>query len=682
MAALLAGLPADVPAATVNRLCGSGLDALALAARTIVAGEAELAIAGGVESMSRAPFVLAKADSAFSRTAKIEDTTIGWRFVNPLMKARFGIDSMPETAENVAAEHAIERADQDAFALRSQSRALAAQANGTLAQEIVGVPVPQKKGEAVVVDRDEHPRATTLEALAKLKPIVRPDGSVTAGNASGVNDGSCALLVASEAAARRHGLVAAGAHRRRGDRRGRAADHGHRPGAGNAEAARAHRPAARRHRRDRAERGVRGTGACGDADAGVARRCAARQSERWCDRAGTPARRIGGPARDDRAVPARTQRRPLWRSRQCASASGRASRSPSSASEQPVRGIGTGGSRGGEMEVSFSKEVRMLRQGRGEIFHGEGILAITKALLQSGVAYVGGYQGAPVSHLMDVLVQSKDYLAELGVHVEACSNEASAAAMLGASIHYPLRGAVTWKSIVGTNVAADALSNLASPGVTGGALIVIGEDYGEGASVIQERTLAFALKSSLILLDPRPELAHMVRMVEEGFALSEAASTPVLLQLRIRACHVRGSFVCKDNVAPAMSARHLAERAGAVRLQPAVASAVDVPAGEAEVRRAPAGGAALHRRAPTERDVPRPARRPRHRRAGRPLQFAGPRAGRSSGSPTTSAASVPSLSCSTSRVRWCRTRSATSAPASARCSSSRKASRNSSSRRS
>ncbi len=209
------------------------------------------------------------------------------------------------------------------------------------------------------------------------------------------------------------------------------------------------------------------------------------------------------------------------------------------------------------MEVSFSREAAQLRLGHGEVFHGEGILAITKALLQSGVAYVGGYQGAPVSHLMDVLVQSKDYLAELGVHVEACSNEASAAAMLGASIHYPLRGAVTWKSIVGTNVAADALSNLASPGVTGGALIVIGEDYGEGASVIQERTSAFALKSSLILLDPRPELAHMVRMVEEGFSLSEAASTPVLLQLRIRACHVRGSFVCKDNVAPATSERHL-----------------------------------------------------------------------------------------------------------------------------
>ena len=209
------------------------------------------------------------------------------------------------------------------------------------------------------------------------------------------------------------------------------------------------------------------------------------------------------------------------------------------------------------MEVSFSKEVEMLRRGQGEIFHGEGILAITKALLQSGVAYVGGYQGAPVSHLLDVLVQSKDYLAELGVQVEACSNEAAAAAMLGASIHYPLRGAVTWKSIVGTNVAADALSNLASPGVTGGALIVIGEDYGEGASVIQERTTAYALKSSLILLDPRPELGHMVHMVEEAFALSEAANTPVMLQLRIRACHVRGSFACKDNVAPAISRRHL-----------------------------------------------------------------------------------------------------------------------------
>src|SRR5512143_1259543 len=233
-----------------------------------------------------------------------------------------------------------------------------------------------------------------------------------------------------------------------------------------------------------------------------------------------------------------------------------------STNNTPAARLPEGGASEEAVEVSFSREAQMLRLGAGEVFHGEGILAITKALLQSGVAYVGGYQGAPVSHLMDVLVQSKDYLAELGVHVEACANEASAAAMLGASIHYPLRGAVTWKSIVGTNVAADALSNLASPGVTGGALIVVGEDYGEGASVIQERTYAFALKSSLILLDPRPELAHMVRMVGQAFALSEAANTPVMLQLRIRACHVRGTFVCKDNVAPATSTRQrLAEPA-------------------------------------------------------------------------------------------------------------------------
>jgi indolepyruvate ferredoxin oxidoreductase alpha subunit len=211
------------------------------------------------------------------------------------------------------------------------------------------------------------------------------------------------------------------------------------------------------------------------------------------------------------------------------------------------------------LEKSFSKEIGLLSLGEGQTFHGEGILAITKALLQSGVAYVGGYQGAPVSHLIDVMVQAKDYMDTLGVHVEACSNEASAAAMLGASIHYPLRGAVTWKSIVGTNVAADALSNLSSPGVTGGALIVIGEDYGEGASVIQERTHAYALKSSMLMLDPRPELATMVRMVEEGFRLSETSNMPALMELRIRACHVRGSFVCKDNVAPAISTRHLME---------------------------------------------------------------------------------------------------------------------------
>ncbi len=207
------------------------------------------------------------------------------------------------------------------------------------------------------------------------------------------------------------------------------------------------------------------------------------------------------------------------------------------------------------MEVSFSREIESLRLGAGETFHGEGILAITKALLQSGVAYVGGYQGAPVSHLLDVMVQAKPYMSELGVHVEACANEASAAAMLGASIHYPLRGAVTWKSIVGTNVASDALSNLASPGVTGGALIVVGEDYGEGASVIQERTHAYALKSTMCLLDPRPDLPRMVDMVEHGFRLSEASNMPAILELRIRACHVRGSFEAKDNQPPKISTR-------------------------------------------------------------------------------------------------------------------------------
>jgi indolepyruvate ferredoxin oxidoreductase alpha subunit len=211
------------------------------------------------------------------------------------------------------------------------------------------------------------------------------------------------------------------------------------------------------------------------------------------------------------------------------------------------------------MEVQFTQEVERLRLGAGATFHGEGILAVTKALLQSGVSYVGGYQGAPVSHLLDVMVQARPYLDELGVHVEACSNEASAAAMLGASIHYPLRGAVTWKSIVGTNVASDALSNLSSPGVTGGALIVVGEDYGEGASVIQERTHAFALKSTMLLLDPRPDLSRMVDMVEHAFSMSEASNMPAILELRIRACHVRGSFECKNNVAPRLSTRALQE---------------------------------------------------------------------------------------------------------------------------
>ena len=199
------------------------------------------------------------------------------------------------------------------------------------------------------------------------------------------------------------------------------------------------------------------------------------------------------------------------------------------------------------MERSFKKEVQALKLGDGETFRGEGILAVTKALLQSGVSYVGGYQGAPISHLLDVLVDAKDIMGELGVHLETCANEASAAAMLGASISYPLRGAVTWKSIVGTNVAADALSNLASPGVVGGAMIIIGEDYGEGASVIQERSYAYALKSGIWLLDPRPDLPSIVRIVERGFELSEASHAPVMLELRIRACHVTGEFAASDN---------------------------------------------------------------------------------------------------------------------------------------
>lgn len=214
------------------------------------------------------------------------------------------------------------------------------------------------------------------------------------------------------------------------------------------------------------------------------------------------------------------------------------------------------------MERSFAKEIEQLKLGDGDVFRGEGILAVTKALLQSGVSYVGGYQGAPVSHLIDVLVQAKELMADLGVHVQANTNEASAAAMLGASIMYPARGAVTWKSIVGTNVAADALSNLASPGVTGGAMVIAGEDYGEGASVIQERTHAFAMKCSMWMLDPRPNLPSIVNMVEKGFQLSEASNTPVILELRIRACHVFGEFDAKDNQAPRMGLNSKSDSAG------------------------------------------------------------------------------------------------------------------------
>ncbi|HVE51094.1 MAG TPA: 3-oxoadipyl-CoA thiolase [Casimicrobiaceae bacterium] len=207
MSSLLAGLPDKVPGSTINRLCGSGLDAVGSAARAIRSGDIELAIAGGVESMSRAPFVMGKATEAFSRNAKVEDTTIGWRFVNPLMRHKYGVDSMPETAENVAVDYKVSRADQDAFALRSQQRTARAVGEGRLAREITPVHVPQKKGDPIAVERDEHPRDTSLEILGKLKGVVRPDGSVTAGNASGVNDGAAALILASESAARKHGLM-------------------------------------------------------------------------------------------------------------------------------------------------------------------------------------------------------------------------------------------------------------------------------------------------------------------------------------------------------------------------------------------------------------------------------------------------------------------------------------------
>ncbi|WP_448663936.1 thiamine pyrophosphate-dependent enzyme [Sphingomonas sp. CJ20] len=210
-------------------------------------------------------------------------------------------------------------------------------------------------------------------------------------------------------------------------------------------------------------------------------------------------------------------------------------------------------------ERSFKAEVEQLRLGEGDVFHGEGILAVTKALLQAGVAYVGGYQGSPISHLMDVFADANDLMRELGVHFESSASEATAAAMLAASVNYPLRGAVAWKSVVGTNVASDALSNIASGGVTGGALIILGEDYGEGSSIMQERTHAFAMKSQMWLLDPRPSLPVIVDMVEKGFALSEASNTPVMLELRVRACHVTGSFVARDNRRPPLTVAEAAE---------------------------------------------------------------------------------------------------------------------------
>ena len=210
-------------------------------------------------------------------------------------------------------------------------------------------------------------------------------------------------------------------------------------------------------------------------------------------------------------------------------------------------------------ERSFAKEVEHLRIGAGQTFRGEGILAITKALLENGVGYVAGYQGSPISHLMDVLADAQDILGELGVHFEASASEATAAATLAASVHYPIRGAVTFKSTVGTNVASDALANLSSGGVTGGALVIVGEDYGEGSSIMQERSHAFAMKSQIWLLDPRPNLPSIVKAVGDGFRLSEASQSPVMLQVRIRSCHMLGEFEAKDNIAPAMTVKDALE---------------------------------------------------------------------------------------------------------------------------
>ena len=275
-------------------------------------------------------------------------------------------------------------------------------------------------------------------------------------------------------------------------------------------------------------------------------------------------------------------------------------------------------------ERSFRKEVRDLRLGEGEEFRGEGILAVAKALLQCGVSYVGGYQGAPVSHLMDVFADAHELFDELGIHFERCASEAAAAAMLGASINYPIRGAATWKSTVGTNVASDALSNLASAGVRGGALIIVGEDYGEGASIIQERSHAFAMKSQVWLLDPRPNLPTLVRMVEKGFELSEASRTPVMLEMRIRACHVHGRFLCKDNRRGVISA-HAPLSEAEFDYARGVHAAFDLRPGEGQGRATLAGGSRLHPRRAPQRGVRRPRERHRHHRTRRHVQRRGAR---------------------------------------------------------
>ena len=275
------------------------------------------------------------------------------------------------------------------------------------------------------------------------------------------------------------------------------------------------------------------------------------------------------------------------------------------------------------MERSFKEEVAKLKLGEGETFHGEGILAVTKALLQSGVSYVGGYQGAPVSHVMDVLNDARDILDELGVHVESNANEAGAAAMLGASINYPMRGAVAFKSTVGTNVASDALSNLASAGVKGGALLVLGEDYGEGASIIQERTHAFAMKSQIWLLDPRPNLPKIVEMVEQGFELSEASSTPVMLELRIRACHVQGA---SDESEPCSRRfKKDSPREPGFRLRTHLPAARHLRTGEAEGRCALAAAVAFIKERKLNELFPGRSRA-RHPVPGRPVQRGDPRA--------------------------------------------------------
>ena len=306
MALLLAGLPQEVPGSTVNRLCGSSMDAVATVARAIAAGEMELVVAGGVESMSRAPFVMNKGDAPFARGVTIEDTTLGWRFVNPRMEQAYGTHSMAETAENVAAEWKVSRADQDAFALRSQQRAGAAIAAGRFDDEIVPVTVPQRKGP-VTVSADEHPRPdTTLEALTRLKPIVRPDGTVTAGNASGINDGACAMLLASEEAVRTHRLTPQGAVRGVGGRGGRSAGDGDRPRAGVAQGAdprRSDRGSARRHR---TERSLRRAGPRRPARSRHRRRRGARQPERRRDRDRPSPGRQRRPAGDHRDVSAGT----------------------------------------------------------------------------------------------------------------------------------------------------------------------------------------------------------------------------------------------------------------------------------------------------------------------------------------------------------------------------------------